>query len=60
MQSKSRDQDLIELGESRNKIEIAKNLLDMKMSIEDVSKGTGLSIEEVEKLVGKRRMRNRG
>ncbi len=30
--------------------EIAKNLLNMKMSIEDISKATGLTVEEIEKI----------
>ena len=31
-------------------IEIAKNLLSMNMSLEDISKATGLLIEEINKL----------
>ena len=38
------------LGIKENKIEIAKNLLNMKMSDEDISKATGLTIEDVQKL----------
>ena len=33
-------------------MEIAKNLLNMNMSIEDISKATNLSIEEIESLKG--------
>ena len=40
----------IDIGRVEEKIEIAKNLLKMGISICDVSKGTGLSIEEIEKL----------
>ena len=38
------------IGIKEKEIEIAKNLLDMKMSIEDISKATSLTIEEIEKL----------
>ena len=31
-------------------IEIAKNMINMKMNIEDISKATGLSINDIEKL----------
>ena len=34
-------------GISQAKIETAKNLLAMKLSVENISKATGLSIEEV-------------
>ena len=34
-------------GISQAKIETAKNLLTMKLSVEQVAQGTGLSIEEV-------------
>ena len=34
-------------GEHQAKIETAKNLLAMKLSVENISKATGLSIEEV-------------
>ena len=37
-------------GKEENKIEIAKKLLNMKMSVNDIVEATGLSIEEVEKL----------
>ena len=37
-------------GIKENKLEIAKNLLNMKMSIKDISKATGLTIQEIEKL----------
>ena len=40
----------IEQGVEQNKNEIAKKLLNMNMSIEDISKATNLSIEEIEKL----------
>lgn len=33
-------------------MEIAKNLLNMNMPIEDISKATNLSIEEIESLKG--------
>lgn len=39
-----------EEGIQESKIEIAKNLLSLNMSIEDISKATGLSIDEIEKL----------
>ena len=35
-------------------MEIAKKLLNMNMSIEDISKATNLSIEEIEKLRSKK------
>jgi len=53
MQSLLRDQDKFDAGEEKAKIEIARNLLSMEMSIEEVSKGTGLSIEEVKELTRK-------
>ena len=34
-------------GEHQAKIETAKNLLVMKLSVENISKATGLSIEEI-------------
>ena len=34
----------------QNKIEVAKNLLKMKMDLKDISKATGLSFEKIEKL----------
>ena len=37
-------------GENKKSIEIAKNLLSMNMSLEDISKATGLLIEEINKL----------
>jgi hypothetical protein len=40
----------IEQGSQNEKITIAKNLLKLNISIEDISKSTGLSIEEIEKL----------
>ena len=44
----------IEQGVEQNKNEIAKKLLNMNMSIEDISKATNLSIEEIEKLRSKK------
>ena len=32
---------------SKEKVNIAKNLLSMNMSLDDISKATGLSIEEI-------------
>ena len=40
----------IEQGISSEKEKIAKNLLSMNMSIEDISKATGLSIDEIKNL----------
>ena len=37
-------------GENKKSIEIAKNLLSMNMHIEDISKATGLSIDEIKNL----------
>ena len=37
-------------GISKEKVSIAKNLLSMNMSLEDISKATGLSVEEINKL----------
>ena len=37
-------------GENKKSIEIAKNLLSMNMSIEDISKATGLSIEDLQNI----------
>ena len=42
--------DGISKGENKKSIEIAKNLLSMNMSLEDISKATGLSIEEIKKI----------
>ena len=42
--------DGITKGISQEKINIAKNLLSMNMSLEDISKATGLSIEEIKKI----------
>ena len=42
--------DGISKGISQEKVNIAKNLLSMNMSLEDISKATGLSIEEINKL----------
>ena len=40
----------VKKGVKEGKIEVAKNFLKMGMSIEQISMGTGLTIEEVEKL----------
>ena len=40
----------ISQGEHKAKIETAKNLLAMGISIEQVAQGTGLSIDEIQKL----------
>ena len=40
----------IEQGITQGKVEIAKKLLEMKMSMEDIKKATGLTEEEIEKL----------
>ena len=37
-------------GISKEKLNIAKNLLSMNISLEDISKATGLSIEEINNL----------
>ena len=42
--------DGISKGENKKSIEIAKNLLSMNMSLEDISKATGLTVEEINKL----------
>ena len=42
--------DGISKGENKKSIEIVKNLLSMNMSLEDISKATGLLIEEINKL----------
>ena len=42
--------DGISKGVSQEKVSIAKNLLSMNMPIEDISKATGLSVEEINKL----------
>ena len=42
--------DGISKGVSQEKVNIAKNLLSMNMSLEDISKATGLSVEEINKL----------
>ena len=41
----------ISQGEHQAKIETAKNLLAMKLSIEQVAQGTGLSVDEIKKLI---------
>ena len=38
------------IGIKESKLEIAQNLLNMKISIKDISKATGLTIQEIEKL----------
>lgn len=40
----------IEQGKKENSIEIAKNMLDLNINIETISKSTKLSVEEIEKL----------
>lgn len=40
----------ISKGVSEEKINIAKNLLNMNLSVEDITKATGLSLEEIKKL----------
>ena len=35
----------------QEKLEIAKNLLNLNMSIDDISKATGLSKEEIDKMI---------
>jgi len=47
MQSKSRDHDLIELGESRKEIEIAKVMIRCGDSVDFITEKTGLSAEVV-------------
>ena len=42
--------DGISKGVSQEKVSIVKNLLSMNMPIEDISKATGLSVEEINKL----------
>ena len=42
--------DGISKGVSKEKVNIAKNLLSMNMSLEDISKATGLTVEEINKL----------
>ena len=42
--------DGISKGVSKEKVNIAKNLLLMNMSLEDISKATELSVEEINKL----------
>ena len=42
--------DGISKGVSQEKVSIAKNLLSMNKPIEDISKATGLSVEEINKL----------
>ncbi len=39
-----------EEGLKQGKIEVAKSLLSMNLSIEQISKATGLGVEEIEKL----------
>ena len=41
----------LEKGAEQEKIAIAKNLYKMKMSLEDISKATGLSIDEINKII---------
>ena len=46
--------DGISKGMSKEKVNIAKNLLSMNMSLEDISKATGLTVEEINKLKNKK------
>jgi predicted transposase/invertase (TIGR01784 family) len=41
----------IEQGVEQNKIEIAKNLLNMNLSIEQIKEATGLEIDEIKSLM---------
>jgi len=50
MQSKSRDQDLVELGESRNKIKIARKMIKRGDSIKEIVELIDLPVKEIEKL----------
>jgi predicted transposase/invertase (TIGR01784 family) len=43
-------QENIKIGEQRGKYAIARNLLELGISISEVSQATGLSIAEIEKL----------
>ena len=45
----------IEKGEINKAIEIAKNLLNIGLSVEQIEKSTGLSKEEIESLINKRK-----
>ncbi|MBP3765547.1 MAG: hypothetical protein J6G98_00005 [Bacilli bacterium] len=40
----------LEKGVREGKIEIAKNLINMQMDYEDISKATGLSVEELKQI----------
>ncbi len=40
----------IEVGEKRKSFEIAKNLINQKISVDAISKATGLTKEEIENL----------
>ena len=40
----------LQQGEQQAKIETAKNLLSMNLSVEDISKATGLSIDTIKNL----------
>ena len=52
MRSKARHDEASRLyqAEMKGKEEVAKNLLEMDMPIEKISKATGISVEEIEKL----------
>lgn len=41
----------VEETEEKRSVEIAKNLLKLNISVSDISKATGLTKEEIEKLV---------
>ena len=49
-QLKSAKLDGIEEGEKSKQIEIAKNLLKMNLTVQEISEATGLKVEEIEKL----------
>ena len=50
VQRKEAFEDGISLGEKKAKLETARKFLAMGLSVEQVADGTGLSIEEIEKL----------
>ena len=45
-------EDGISQGELKKAIETARNLLNMSLSIQDIAKATGLSVEEIEQISG--------
>jgi predicted transposase/invertase (TIGR01784 family) len=50
IEREKRDRDAEERGEERAQREIAKNLLETGMEIEQIARVTGLSLEEITKL----------